>query len=282
MPGKEAGVQKLHLARVWACTENLFSFRICQEATCMRCSLQYANANDSLPATKKYSTPCAVPPSSFPISCWQSGLQNSPMGMHANVSHQLPNANEVVHTVLTLSLTGSKSDPLMAAPRKKSDHSRMSGWLGWNLGQATGCKGTTVCPQSKSPENNPPPQKESPPPPPRKGPGPTDPKAISHWQFAQALNHPQEPQQLQDPSLQMPVPCSMVAFSSNCRSSKRMGSCIFCGGKGNVGAKWADPKARPPKKVRPPFGPRTGWTESKGLGLTFAGFAMEDIIGDNT
>ena len=39
---------------------------------------------------------------------------------------------------------------------------------------------------------------------------------------------------------------SMVSFSSNCLSSKSMSSGMFCGGKGNVGGKWSDPKLSQP------------------------------------
>ena len=48
-----------------------------------------------------------------------------------------------------------------------------------------------------------------------------------------------------------------------------MGSDIFCVGKGEVTAKWMNPKVRPPPKVRPLLGPTTSWTESKTPGLTF-------------
>ena len=48
-----------------------------------------------------------------------------------------------------------------------------------------------------------------------------------------------------------------------------MGSDIFCVGKGEVTAKWMNPKVSPPPKVRPLLGPTTSWTESKTPGLTF-------------
>ena len=64
---------------------------------------------------------------------------------------------------------------------------------------------------------------------------------------------------------------SMVSVSSSCGSSKSMGSDIFCVGKGEVTAKWMNPKVRPPPKVRPLLGPRTSRTESKTPGLTFRG-----------
>ena len=61
----------------------------------------------------------------------------------------------------------------------------------------------------------------------------------------------------------------MVSVSSSCRLSESMGSDIFYVGKGEVTAKWMNPKVRPPPKVRPLLGPTTSWTESKTPGLTF-------------
>ena len=55
-----------------------------------------------------------------------------------------------------------------------------------------------------------------------------------------------------------------------------MGSDIFCVGKGEVTAKWLNPKVRPPPNVRPLLGPRTSRNESKTPGLTFRGGGVTD------